>query len=107
VYPLNYGFVPGVRGGDGQDLDAYVLGVFEPLTEFRGRCLAVIRRTNDNDDKLVLAPDGSAHYSDAQIRALTEFRSGSSRRLSCGPLRAMSNGGSVAARLMVTSPTTG
>jgi inorganic pyrophosphatase len=73
LYLLNYGFVPGVPAPDGEELDAYVLGVFEPLTEFEGRCIAVIRRLDDDDDKLVLVPEGQ-HYSDEQILALTEFQ---------------------------------
>jgi inorganic pyrophosphatase len=73
IYLLNYGFAPGVPAPDGEDLDAYVLGVFEPLEEFEGRCIAVIRRLDDDDDKLVVAPAGS-NYSDAQILALTEFQ---------------------------------
>ncbi len=73
IYPLNYGFVPGTLSPDGAELDAYVLGVFEPLTDFVGEYIAVIHRTNDDDDKLVVTPAGKA-YSDDQIIALTEFQ---------------------------------
>ncbi|MRR32974.1 inorganic pyrophosphatase [bacterium] len=73
VYPLNYGYLPGVPSGDGEDLDAYVLGVFEPLITFTGACIAVIHRLDDSDDKLVLAPAGQ-QFSDGDIRALTEFQ---------------------------------
>ncbi|HNT78976.1 MAG TPA: inorganic pyrophosphatase, partial [Anaerolineae bacterium] len=55
------------------DLDAYVLGVFEPLETFTGRCIAVIHRLDDDDDKLVIVPDGKP-YTDDQILALTEFQ---------------------------------
>ena len=72
-YLLNYGFVPGVAAPDGEELDVYVLGVFEPLETFEGRCIAVIHRLDDDDDKLVLAPEGMS-YSDEQILALTEFQ---------------------------------
>jgi len=72
-YPVNYGFVPGVMAPDGEELDAYVLGVFEPLEAFAGRCIAVIHRLDDDDDKLVLAPPG-VDYSTAQVLALTEFQ---------------------------------
>lgn len=71
IYPVNYGFVPGVEASDGDKLDAYVLGVFEPLSEFIGRCIAVIHRIDDNDDKLILIPEAK-DYTDAQIRTLTE-----------------------------------
>ena len=73
LYLANYGFVPGTHAPDGEELDAYVLGIFEPLAEFEGRCIAVIHRLDDDDDKLVLAPAGK-EYSDDQIRALTEFQ---------------------------------
>jgi len=72
LYVLNYGYVPGTIAPDGHPLDAYVLGVFEPLQEFEGRCIAVVHRLDDDDDKLVLVPDGR-RYSDEQILALTEF----------------------------------
>jgi inorganic pyrophosphatase len=75
LYPLNYGFVPGVMAADGHELDAYVLGIFEPVSQFEGRCIAVavIHRTNDDDDKRIVVPEGK-DYSDEQIRALTEFQ---------------------------------
>jgi inorganic pyrophosphatase len=73
VYPVNYGFVPGTRAPDGEELDAYVLGVFEPVSEFDGQCIAVIHRLDDDDDKLVVAPEGR-QFSDEQIAALVEFQ---------------------------------
>lgn len=73
VYSLNYGFIPNTISGDGEELDAYVVGEFKSVEEFVGVCIAVIHRTNDNDDKLVVAPLG-VNYTDDQIRALTEFQ---------------------------------
>lgn len=73
IYPVNYGYIPNTVSGDGEELDAYVLGVHEPLDEFSGRVIAIIHRLNDDDDKLVVVPDGKM-YSDEQIRALTEFQ---------------------------------
>ena len=70
---LNYGYLPGVMAADGEELDAYVLGVFEPVEVFDGCCIAVIHRTDDDDDKLVVAPEGVV-YTDGQIHALTEFQ---------------------------------
>ncbi|MDR0967691.1 MAG: inorganic diphosphatase [Rickettsiales bacterium] len=58
IYETNYGFIPNTISGDGEELDVYVLGVRVPLNEFTGRCIAVIHRTNDNDDKLIVVPDG-------------------------------------------------
>ena len=39
MYPVNYGYVPGTVSGDGEELDAYVLGVFEPLNNYIGKFL--------------------------------------------------------------------
>lgn len=83
-YPVNYGFVPGTSSPDGDELDAYVLGVSEPLEEFEGRCIAVIHRLDDDDDKLVVVPDGF-RLSDADIRQLTLFQE---RRFTSTVLRA-------------------
>ena len=58
TYEVNYGFIPNTISGDGEELDAYVLGVDTPLATFTGKCVAIIHRTNDNDDKLVVGPDG-------------------------------------------------
>ena len=73
IYPVNYGFVPDTISGDGEELDCYVLGVFEPVKEFKGKCIAVIHRTNDIDDKLVIVPENK-EYSDDAIEALVEFQ---------------------------------
>lgn len=73
VYPVNYGYIPGTVSGDGEELDAYVLGEDKPLKEFTGRVVAIIHRTNDDDDKLVVMQDGK-NCSDKEIRALTHFQ---------------------------------
>jgi len=73
MYMLNYGYIPNTVSGDGEELDAYLVGVYEPVEEFEGKVIAVIHRTNDDDDKLVVAPKDK-EYSDDAIRALTEFQ---------------------------------
>ena len=73
IYPVNYGFLPGVPSPDGEDLDAYILGVFKPVETFTGKCIAVIQRSDDDDDKVVVAP-AVRDFSDEQILALTEFQ---------------------------------
>lgn len=73
LYPLNYGYLPGEIGGDGEPLDAYLLGVFEPVKSYTGVCIAVLHRLDDDDDKLIICPAGKT-YTAAQIRALTEFQ---------------------------------
>ena len=56
-YCCNYGFVPDTTAPDGEEIDAYVLGIFEPVKEFEGVCIAIIHRTNDDDDKLIVVPE--------------------------------------------------
>lgn len=73
VYPVNYGYIPNTISGDNEELDAYVLGEFKSLEEFTGEVKAIIHRTNDNDDKLVVM-DREKNYTDDQIKALTEFQ---------------------------------
>ena len=73
IYSINYGYVPDTISGDGEELDCYILGVFEPVCEFEGKCIAIIERTNDNDDKLIIAPKDK-NYSDDAIEALVEFQ---------------------------------
>ena len=59
LYPVNYGYIPGTLAGDGEEQDAYILGVSEPVTEFEGQVIAAIRRKDDVEDKLVVAPAGT------------------------------------------------
>ena len=58
IYPVNYGYIPNTISGDDEELDAYVLGVQEPINKFTGKCIAIIHRTDDNDDKLIVVPEG-------------------------------------------------
>ena len=73
IYPVNYGFVPNTTSGDGEELDCYLLGVFEPVEQYKGKCIAIVHRTNDNDDKLIIVPNDK-DYSDDAINALVEFQ---------------------------------
>ena len=72
VYPINYGYLPGVMGGDGEEQDAYILGVDEPLRSFTGKVVGVIRRINDCEDKLVVAPE-EMEYHQGEIAEATRF----------------------------------
>ncbi len=72
-YLLNYGSIPNTVSADKEEIDCYVLGIEEPIEEFEGRCIAVIHRLNDDDDKIIVAPEGM-NYTDSEIRKLTEFQ---------------------------------
>lgn len=74
VYELNYGFVPETMAPDGEELDAYVIGPTEPLESFTGTCVAVIHRTNDDDDKLIVVDSQHLGITDDEIRAATNFQ---------------------------------
>ena len=71
IYPVNYGYVPGVMGGDGEELDAYLLGVYEPVKEYEGHLIGIIYRENDVEEKLVVSTKA---YTAEQIMALVEFQ---------------------------------
>ena len=73
LYLTNYGYIPNTISGDGEELDAYVLGVFEPLETFEGICIAVLHRLDEDDDKLIVVPEGK-NYTDEQINCLTEYQ---------------------------------
>lgn len=73
IYEVNYGYLPNTISGDGEELDCYVLGVNKPLDNFTGKCIAIIHRINDNDDKLIIVPEG-INFTDEEIRTLTNFQ---------------------------------
>ena len=73
VYPINYGYIEGVFGGDGEELDVYRLGVDIPVTEYKATVIAVIHRLNDNEDKLVAAPRGMT-FTKEQILKSVHFQ---------------------------------
>ncbi len=73
VYPVNYGYIPGIIAGDGAAQDVYVLGVEEPLETFTGELIAVIHRRDDVEDKWVLAPEG-VRFTRKEIMAAVHFQ---------------------------------
>lgn len=71
VYPINYGYIPGVLGGDGEELDVYLLGVGEPVEEYTCRIIGVVHRVNDVEDKLIGAPDGMSFSAEEIAEAIS------------------------------------
>ncbi|WP_053985073.1 inorganic pyrophosphatase [Niameybacter massiliensis] len=72
-YPINYGYIEGIMAPDGEEQDAYLLGVLEPVETFTGKVIAIIHRTNDVEDKWVVAPDGMTFTVD-EIRQQVHFQ---------------------------------
>ena len=73
LYPIKYGYIPGLIAGDGEEQDAYILGCSEAREEFEGQVIAVVRRKDDCEDKLVVASPGS-RYDAEQIRKAVDFQ---------------------------------
>lgn len=73
VYPVNYGYVKGIMGGDGAEQDVYILGEDTPLDSFKGKVIAVYHRLNDNEDKWIVAGEGKT-FTEKEILEKTEFQ---------------------------------
>ena len=73
IYTVNYGYIPNTISGDGEELDAYILGEHKPLDTFTGRAIAYVHRLDEDDDKLIVAAEGKS-YTNEQIEALVEFQ---------------------------------
>ena len=72
VYPINYGYIPGTMAPDGHPIDAYVLGAYYPLRRCSAKVIAIVRRRDDVEDKLVVALSGE--WTEAPIKESTEFQ---------------------------------
>ena len=73
IYLVNYGYVPNTISGDGEEIDCYILGEYKPLKDYRGTCIAIIHRLEEDDDKLIIVPQNK-NYTNSEIRLLTNFQ---------------------------------
>lgn len=73
IYPINYGYIPGVFSADGEELDVYLLGVDTPVSEYGAKVIAVSHRNNDVEDKLIAVPEG-IEYTAKQIYDAIKFQ---------------------------------
>ena len=73
VYPVNYGYLTGLYGGDGEGQDVYLLGVDKPVSNYTAKVIAIIYRKDDKEDKLVAAPEGML-FTEKQIRQAVHFQ---------------------------------
>lgn len=72
-YPVNYGYIKEIIAPDGEELDAYILKVDKPLQKFTGKVVAIIHRIDNDDDKLIVIPDGEI-ITDEEIEKSVEFQ---------------------------------
>ena len=72
-YPINYGYIEDILAPDGEEQDAYILGVDVAVKEFTGKIIAVIHRFDDVEEKWVVAPDGVL-FTREQIAELVRFQ---------------------------------
>ena len=73
VYPVNYGYIPGIIAPDGEEQDAYILGISQPVAEFCGRVIAMIHRFDDVEQKWVVAPE-NVTFTKEEIMAQVAFQ---------------------------------
>ena len=72
-YSVNYGYIEGIIAPDGEEQDAYVLGVNEPVSEFTGKIIAIIKRLDDVEEKWVVAPENMT-FTKEEIMKQVEFQ---------------------------------
>lgn len=72
IYPVNYGYIEGISAKDGEEQDAYVLGVDTPVDEFCGKRIAIVHRRDDIESKWVIVPEDIL-YTKQQIEEMVHF----------------------------------
>ena len=73
IYPINYKYIPDTVAGDGEEVDAYIIGEFEPLDKFEGYIVAIVKRKDDVEEKLVVCKQ-RGRYTHERIKVLVEFQ---------------------------------
>lgn len=74
TYPVNYGFVPGTLAPDGHPIDPYVLDAGEPLERCEATVIAIVRRRDDVEDKLVAVLHPERAWDAPTILAAVDFQ---------------------------------
>lgn len=72
-YSVNYGYIEGIMAPDGEEQDAYILGVSNPVKEFTGKVIAIIHRFDDVEEKWVVAPE-KVSYTKEEIEKMVHFQ---------------------------------
>ena len=72
-YPVNYGYIKGITAPDGEEQDAYILGVDKPVSKFTGKVIAIVHRYKNEEEKWVVAPEGKV-FSAEEIKEQIAFQ---------------------------------
>ena len=73
IYPVNYGYISGIIAPDGEEQDAYILGVDVPVHEFTGRRIAIVHRRDDLETKWIIVPENIV-FNKQQIEEMIYFQ---------------------------------
>lgn len=73
VYPINYGYIEEIIAPDGEEQDAYILGINKPIKEYTGKIIAIVHRLDDVEDKWVVASEDT-QYTKEEIIQQVEFQ---------------------------------
>ena len=72
-YPINYGYIEGIIAPDGEEQDAYILGVDKPVEKFTGKIIAIVYRYDDVEEKWVVCPE-DVSFGKEEIMELIRFQ---------------------------------
>ncbi len=73
IYPVNYGYISGIIAPDGEEQDAYILGVDVPVHEFTGKRIAIVHRRDDLETKWIIVPENIV-FNKQQIEEMIYFQ---------------------------------
>lgn len=75
VYPINYGYIPNTKSGDGKELDVFIIDSKVPVETFKGKCIGIIQRINDEDDKLIVVDiNNNKKYTEDEVLDIVNFQ---------------------------------
>lgn len=73
IYSVNYGYIEGIIAPDGEEQDAYILGIDQPINEYTGKIIAIVHRLDDIEDKWIVAPE-DVNFTKEEIIKQIEFQ---------------------------------
>lgn len=73
-YPINYGFVPGLMGGDDEEQDVYVIDSNVVKTSSEVKIIGIVIRLNDVESKWIGVEDEKLSYTINEIESIINFQ---------------------------------